>query len=303
MDYSQRTTTRSGQTYKSDSLTMAKRPWRKLLWVHQPYPDNYVDSSFLSQLKRNLHVQQYSFWALSSDSTVIISHVYTVAIFVCVFVAIYRDKYNPGWFASIGSFCTLVGYFAWDGLGAENRTSRTATAKSAILIVSTLLGLSPVLKSLTQSTSSDSIWAISFWLFLLNVFFHDYSIGSRKTFPPTLSTNLAIAAATVLASRLSTTLSVFSFLLFSIELFGLFPIFSRWLRSYSFVAHLILTSILAIVTEIGMFYIGGWWALGVWSVAILSAVFVAPGWLIALQKYKNEIQGPWDPAKPVLRSR
>ncbi|KAK9254088.1 phosphatidylinositol N-acetylglucosaminyltransferase subunit C [Lipomyces tetrasporus] len=301
MDNSQRTTT--GQTYKSDSLAMAKRPWRKLLWVHQPYPDNYVDSSFLSQLKRNLHVQQYSFWALSSDSTVIISHVYTVAIFVCVFVAIYRDKYNPAWFASIGSFCTLVGYFAWDGLGEENTTSRTATAKSAILIVSTLLGLSPVLKSLTQSTSSDSIWALSFWLFLLNVFFHDYSIGSRKTFPPTLSTNLAIAAATVLASRLSTTLSVFSFLLFSIELFGLFPIFSRWLRSYSFVAHLILTSILAIVTEVGMFYIGGWWALGVWSVAILSAVFVAPGWLIALQKYKNEIQGPWDPAKPVLRSR
>ncbi|KAK9327824.1 phosphatidylinositol N-acetylglucosaminyltransferase subunit C [Lipomyces starkeyi] len=302
MDYT-RFTTRSGQSYKLDPAVMPRRPWRKLLWVHQPYPDNYVDASFLSQLKRNLHVQQYSFWALSSDSTVIISHVYSVAIFVCVFVAIYKDKYNPAWFASIGSICTLVGYFAWDGLGEENTTSRTATAKSAILIVSTLLGLSPVLKSLTQSTSSDSIWAISFWLFVLNIFFHDYSIGSKKTFPPTLSTNLAIAAATVLASRLSTTLSVFSFLLFSIELFGLFPIFSRWLRSYSFVAHLILTSILAVVTEVGMFYIGGWWALSVWSVAILSAVFVAPGWLIALQKYKNEIQGPWDPAKPVLRSR
>jgi phosphatidylinositol glycan class C protein len=112
---------------------------------------------------------------------------------------------------------------------------------------------------------------------------------NRSSFPPTLSTNLAIAAATVLASRLSTTLSVFSFLLFSIELFGLFPIFSRWLRSYSFVAHLILTSILAVVTEVGMFYIGGWWALSVWSVAILSAVFVAPGWLIALQKYKKYV--------------
>ncbi|KAK9236125.1 phosphatidylinositol N-acetylglucosaminyltransferase subunit C [Lipomyces kononenkoae] len=302
MDYT-RFTTSSGQSYIMNPAVVSRRPWRKLLWVRQPYPDNYVDASFLSQLKRNLHVQQYSFWALSSDSTVIISHVYSVAILVSVFVAIYKDKYNPAWFASIGSFCTLVGYFAWDGLGKENTTSRTATAKSAILIVSTLLGLSPVLKSLTQSTSSDSIWAISFWLFLLNVFFHDYSIGSKKTFPPTLSTNLAIAAATVLASRLSTTLSVFSFLLFSIELFGLFPIFSRWLRSYSFVAHLILTSILAVVTEVGMFYIGGWWALGVWSIAILSAVFVAPGWLIALQKYKNEIQGPWDPAKPVLRSR
>lgn len=177
-----------------------KRPWRKLLWVHQPYPDNYVDVSFLSQLKRNMHVQQYSFWALSSDSTVIISHVSTVALFVCVFVVIYNFDWNPAWFAFSGSGFTLIGYFVWDYLG-NNTTSRSkrfhtcifidilanllllaATSKSALLIVSTLLGLSPVLKSLTQSTSSDSIWAISVWLFLLNIFFHDYSVGPRKTF-------------------------------------------------------------------------------------------------------------------------
>jgi phosphatidylinositol glycan class C protein len=24
-------------------------------------------------------------------------------------------------------------------------------------------------------------------------------------------------------------------------------------------------------------------------------------WLIGLQKYKNEIHGPWDPARPVIR--
>ncbi|KAK9478351.1 phosphatidylinositol N-acetylglucosaminyltransferase subunit C [Lipomyces japonicus] len=285
-----------------NSNLIGERPWRKLLWVHQPYPDNYVDASFLSQLKRNLHVQQYSYWALASDSTVIISHLCTVALFVSVFIVIYNFNWEPAWFAWTGSFCALIGYFTWDYFG-ENSTNRTATAKSSVLIVSTLLGLSPVLKSLTQSTSSDSIWAISFWLFLLNIFFHDYSFGRRQTFPPTLSTNLALAAAIVLASRLSTTLSVFSFILFSIQLFGLFPIFSRWLRAYSFVGHLILTFILVVITEIGMLVIGGSWAIAIWSTVILIAVFVAPGWLIGLQKYKNEIQGPWDPAKPVLRNR
>ncbi|KAK9455725.1 phosphatidylinositol N-acetylglucosaminyltransferase subunit C [Dipodascopsis uninucleata] len=279
-----------------------QRPWRKLLWVHQPYPDNYVDVSFLSQLKRNMHVQQYSFWALASDSTVIISHICTVAIFAIVFTVIYNLDWNPAWFAFLGSAFTLIGYFIWDYLG-RNTTDLVITAKSAILLVSTLLGLSPVLKSLTQSTSSDSIWALSCWLFLLNIFFHDYSFARKKTVPPTLSTNLALAAAIVLASRLSTTISVFSFLLFSIELFGLFPIFSRWLRAYSFIGHLILTSTLFIITEFGIYIIGGYWALGIWTIAILSSCFVAPGWLIALQKYKNEIQGPWDPAKPVLRNR
>lgn len=54
---------------------------------------------------------------------------------------------------------------------------RLATAKSAILIYCAVLGLSPILKSLTKSTSSDSIWAISCWLFVINVFFFDYGGG------------------------------------------------------------------------------------------------------------------------------
>lgn len=54
---------------------------------------------------------------------------------------------------------------------------RLATAKSAVLIYCALLGLSPILKSLTKSTSSDSIWAIACWLMGINVFFFDYGGG------------------------------------------------------------------------------------------------------------------------------
>ena len=54
---------------------------------------------------------------------------------------------------------------------------RLATAKSAILIYCALLGLSPILKSLTKSTTSDSIWALSSWLMCINVFFFDYGGG------------------------------------------------------------------------------------------------------------------------------
>ena len=54
---------------------------------------------------------------------------------------------------------------------------RLATAKSAILIYFSLLGLSPILKSLTESTSIDSIWALSSWLMCINVFTFDYGAG------------------------------------------------------------------------------------------------------------------------------
>ena len=30
-----------------------KKPWRKILYEIQDYPDNYVDESFLEQLRKN----------------------------------------------------------------------------------------------------------------------------------------------------------------------------------------------------------------------------------------------------------
>jgi phosphatidylinositol glycan class C protein len=54
---------------------------------------------------------------------------------------------------------------------------RLATGKSAVLIYCAVLGLSPILKSLTKSTTSDSIWAMSCWLMIINVFSFDYGGG------------------------------------------------------------------------------------------------------------------------------
>ncbi|EEY15540.1 phosphatidylinositol:UDP-GlcNAc transferase PIG-C [Verticillium alfalfae VaMs.102] len=82
---------------------------------------------------------------------------------------------------------------------------RIGTLKSAILISSTLLGLSPILMSLTLSTTCDSIYAMSFWLLAVNIFSFDYSTApsaSSARTPASLSTNAALMASTVLASRL-----------------------------------------------------------------------------------------------------
>ncbi len=66
-------------------------------------------------------------------------------------------------------------------LFSPRNQQRIATAKSACLIYCALLGLSPILKSLTKSTSSDSIWALTSWLMCINVFFFDYggAVGAK----------------------------------------------------------------------------------------------------------------------------
>lgn len=205
----------------------------------------------------------------------------------------------------------------------SNRTHlRLSTIKSAVLIYFTLLGLSPILKSLTRSTSSDSIWAMSFWLLTINIFFFDYSTDipppSKERSPPvaSLSTNAALMASTVLASRLPSTGQVFSLTLFSIEVFGLFPVFRRYARHRSWRYHVGLTVALVLGAGGGVGMVlgstdGGWWVpwrsgLAGCVIGCLIATLAMGGcswWLIGLQKYKNEIYGPWDPARPIIISR
>lgn len=453
-------------------------------------PDNYTDpETFLDHLQRNPRLRPYDFWPLVADSTVIVQHVCSVAIFICAYAGIYQDRISPISVVSCGSLCTVFGWILWDywmgqaekeglasvferhylqdtlddgsstsstaslnplpvsgngngklvrrGLGLSLSTTnltgvngetkalksrhypslskasiqsispidslpapepslqlhptvstkslptllspisrqaspyyspttlspslsprtqaRLKTLKSAILIYFALLGLSPILKSLTKSTSSDSIWALATWLLIINIFFFDYgglyvpsklrkrtplvptsSTHTRSTvspindgvrappFPSSLSTNAALMASTVLASRLPSTTHVFSLTLFSIEVFGLFPVFRRHLRHESWLGHVLLTAVLIAVSSASMGLVlaksythtygvcgfcWGW----IWHVVSrsllgfiiggLGTTFVMGGcswWLIGLQRYKNVVTGPWDPARPIL---
>ena len=115
-------------------------------------------------------------------------------------------------------------------------------------------------------------------------------------------------ASTVLASRLPSTTHVFSLTLFSIEVFGLFPVFRRHLRHVSWTGHLMLTGFVVVCAGGGlcMCITGGGWKAAVIGVVLGSiltwlAMGVTSWWLIGLQRYKNEIRGPWDPARPIIR--
>lgn len=255
---------------------------------------------------------------------------------------------------------------------SHRNQARLKTFKSALLIYFALLGLSPILKSLTKSTSSDSIWALATWLLIINIFFFDYRslTPSKPTsappesptlmrsrtdpnftspklptipatnnaapvpsptrappFPSSLSTNAALMASTVLASRLPSTSSVFSLTLFSIQVFGLFPVFRRHLRSVSMPLHVLLTTALILLSTASLNlilsqsythtygdcnYCLAWlWHVtfrGILGMVLFggTTVFVMGAcswWLIGLQRYKNVVIGPWDPAKPVLHGR
>ncbi|CAO2657693.1 Nn.00g038190.m01.CDS01 [Neocucurbitaria sp. VM-36] len=329
---------------KSDwARTESRKPstsYRKLLWFKQPFPDNYTDEkTFLDHLQRNPRLQPYEFWSLMADASVIVQHLASVTIFCCCFVAIFQGRVSPVAVVGWASLCTVLAWVLWDHWMGQSlhpssdivptpsspenakgnypvattsippRTKqRLATAKSAVLIYAALLGLSPILKSLTRSTTSDSIWALSTWLLMINVAFFDYSGGSGAHLPASISTNSAMMASAVLASRLPSTTHVFSLTLFSIEVFGLFPIFRRQLRARSSWGHLILTITLTMTAWGGVFVTLTGSGRSTFVAGMILGAFVTffcmglcSWWLIGLQKYKNEIHGPWDPARPIIR--
>lgn len=110
--------------------------------------------------------------------------------------------------------------------------------KGAVLFFLTLLGLTPILKTLTEKTSLDTIWALTVILFLANLAFHDYGSGNRRNikYPGSLSTNAAIFASVVLASRFKTNLHVFGLMSFAVQWFALFPMLRRQIRVRCFLA-------------------------------------------------------------------
>lgn len=175
-----------------------------------------------------------------------------------------------------------------DYAGSHRRQQILNTAKSALLIYFTLLGLSPILRSLTTSITSDSIWAISTWLFIANCLSADYGSGSGSGVA-SFSTNAAITSSVVLASRLPTTTHVFSLILFSIQVFGLFPVFRRYVKNVSWSLHVCLTVGLVVGAAAGLAVVVGWgWAV-VWVFGVLAGMGGCGWWMIDLQKYKKYV--------------
>lgn len=270
--------------------TLPSRGWKKLLYLQQPYPDNYTDISFLSQLKRNTTVTKYSYGKLVEDFSLIIFHLSSLFMVILVFAGIYLYQWKIIHAVAFSSILTIVGLIA----------KEKSNLKSYLIFIFMLLILSPVLKSLTRSTSSDSIWALSCLLFLANTVLHDYAMNGRQ-YRPILSTNISLSNAIVLASRLNTNSQVFLFVLFAIQINILFPLFNFNLRlARHYIIHYGMFLTIFLIDCVLFYTLLGFKVMLFWGACSIAIMFVLPVYYLFLQKYKNELQGPWDIAKPIL---
>ncbi|KAI8049586.1 phosphatidylinositol N-acetylglucosaminyltransferase subunit C [Syncephalis plumigaleata] len=265
----------------------------------------YVDVTFLEHLQRNANLRVRDYWTTVQDFSVILQHATSVLIFVAVFILLYTERLSSTLLIWVGTLFTIAGYVFWDisirRIDAAYQVQRLRTLKSAFFIFATLLGLSPILRILTKDISVDTIWAMTVCMFLANMLMHDYGPGIMTCrFSGAMSTNTAIFASVLLASRLDNNIDVFALTSMAVEWFALLPILRRQFKRLSRRYSNIFTCILVIMCTI-MYYHISWPLMLIYVTACLFITFVCTWWLISIQKYKNEIHGPWDEARPQLQ--
>lgn len=276
--------------------------WKKLLYLNQPFPDNYTPDLFLDQLKRNTTVTKYLFRKLYHDFSLVSLYASLLLLVNLNFSGIYSAYWHACTSTLVSTALALVGFLVLPAI-IDNVENVAENVKLNMVILLMLLLLSPVLRSLTKSTSSDSIWALSSVLTSLNVLCHDYALETSQSYRAVISTNLSFTNGIVLASRLLLSMDAFVFLVFTAEVCIVFPLFDLKLREKLYKAHFVLTLSMYAVVACIIYVIHGTWFTIVYLMGVVFVLVCLPWYFMSLQRYKNELQGPWDTAKPKINPK
>lgn len=273
--------------------------WKKVLYERQTYPDNHVDETFMASLVTNANKQEYDYFLMLTNTTSIVHH-------VCVMVTawvVYSDLRIQIISASSVIFLdfllvALMYLSATFTLPPGRLPSGLGLAKNGAIFGVALLGLSPVLQTLTKSFSLDTIWALTIMFCAVALMSHDYTFDqphAKLRVRGTLSLNAAMFASVLLASRLDSAIDVFAIEVLCICMFALEPMVRQSVQMYSVRLHAASTAVFALIVLLLLYS-----RTTVLAVSFLCAAavwLVCPLIFLAFQKYKNEIRGPWDIAK------
>lgn len=269
------------------------------------FDDNHTDESFLEDMVMNANVVKRDMLKVMLDSVSISQYVCIVALVVLVWTHTLGSTINEKSLLLLD--VSLLGSYFFVILLTTEMLSFNLLINYVLRIsffITGLYVLSPIYHTLTRSISSDSIWALAASLVIVHLFLHDYSGSTVKApgslespnFTSNISLNASIVASLLIASRLPSRLHVFAIVLFSLQVFLFAPLVTYSIKRYSFRLHLCFSSGLMAFTLAFVYRLHSLVFVVLLGVLIFVSV-VAPYWLIRIQEYKFEINGPWDEAK------
>lgn len=268
---------------------MQKRlPWQKTLYGNVGYPDNYTDISFLKDLQRNKNVKIFQLSEAVSGATHLSQQISSCTIFLVLFYVMYAELVEPEMILSLSTLVTLIGYLLF--MSTQSQRSKMLKNDSKTVLSVLIFGhiLSPMLHTLTDSISTDTIFTITFFVMTIHLIFFDYGLPAFMV-SKAVSLNAAIFGSICLASRLPSSFHAFTLLVVAAQFFVLLPILVRafW------------NPWMILVVVLGCAYSLWLLSLTVMAMYLLGSVLVnvvCPGMFVYMQQFKNNIHGPWDEA-------
>lgn len=264
-----------------------KPKWQKNLYSNEGYPDNYTDESFLRDLKRNVNLKHYTYLEALRGATYLINQISCITAFLLNFYFMYTEEVSPSSALLFNGSITLVCYalYKWRTIGVNDFVESSKTLLT-VLIFGYIF--SPLLHTLTDAISTDTIYSMTFFMMFLNVAFHDYGSKSALVSKP-ISLNAAIFGSICLASRLSSPYHAFALLVIAAVYFVLYPIFSkRFWRAYFLVPIVFGCCFCLRMVSPPVLY--------TYICIVVFINVVCPWAFVKLQCHKDNIYGPWDEA-------
>lgn len=161
--------------------------------------------------------------------------------------------------------------------------------KSACAFVMSGYILSPVLKTLTETISTDTIYATTTVMMCVHLVFFDYGV-SAVIVSTSLSLNAALFGSICLCSRLQTAFHVFVFITIAVQCFAVSPILLSPIKSS-------ITVLLSFVTVTFLLCIKVSSLIsGLFLCTVVFVNLVCPYYFVKWHSFKDNIYGPWDEA-------
>lgn len=269
---------------------MAGKKWHKVLYEKYDVPDNYVDDSFLTEMKKNLYLRSYKYRTLVITTGRISQQMNSVLVFVISFVYLQGTHISAISLTLFTAAAMLLSFLFSSWYPSDSRDM-----KAVVVFCLASFALSPVLMSLTNEISTDTIYAMVSLMFLVHLYTFDYS-DCPSDMSGATSFNIIIFATVCLASRLDSIISAFSLIFFSILMFAVVPKARQRVRSYSLIYTDCFITCSFFVISLGLLATNSLTLAVLHVLMFIFITFACPYLLLCLQPLKNNIHGPWDEA-------
>jgi len=278
------------------------RPWRRVLYEKQNYPDDYVSDKFLGDLDLRPVASPPTTLGIFIASSVVAQQVTSVVIFIGSHKYI-RKHESVGILLAFDSVMLLAAYLAHVALSDVPPNMVNVGQITAFFLICLRI-VSPVLQTLTSSYTNDTIDALVIVFATIHLVFYDYAYvnNTKEIFTGVLSLTAVMFTAVMLASRLQEIEVVTVFSVHAVISFLIFPDVARLVKRWSLPLHLLMLCAMWLTATIILYYLDFILFVVYQASIVFISVICPPCLSYFCSNYKKAMKGPWDIAQLPLSS-